>query len=199
MRRNAVANARLALVVGSAACWLDDAGAAKELAKFDAVCCIKRAGIHWPGTFDVWATLHPEFHAAFAKRRAELGLPGGYEVVAPPDRELGTKGKAKPEVTRTVSYRWPGMNASAGSGIYGAKVMLDAGYRVVLAGVPMNDDPHFLTHEKWKDGRWDGVNSFMPGLRAATPHLMGRVKSMSGYTKEILGAVTPEWLAESQA
>ncbi len=88
------------------------------------------------------------------------------------------------------------MNASGGSGIFGAKVMMDDGYRVILAGIPMNDDPHFLHHETWKDGNWKGVGSFLPGFEKATPHMLGKAKSMSGFTKQKLGAPTPEWLAE---
>lgn len=128
-----------------------------------------------------------------ARRKAE-GLPGGYEIVAPPCEEVGQHGK-EGNIARRVSYRWPGMNASAGSGIYGAKIMLDDGYRVVLAGMPMNDDPHFLKHEKWGEGNWNGVGSFLPGFEKALPHLQGRVKSMSGYTMEILGSPDPKWLA----
>lgn len=190
---------RFALVVGSAACVWDDVNDARALCKFDAICCVKRAGIEWPETFDVWAGLHPEHMKDYEARRRAKGLPGGYEIVCPPDAELGDPGKGIKGIHRRVGYRWPGMNASAGSGIYGAKVMTDAGYRAVLAGIPMNDDPHFLNHEKWGRGPWGAVTSFLEGLRFAVPHMRGRVKSMSGLTKEILGAPTPEWLAGSQS
>lgn len=184
---------KLALVIGSAACWMDDVNAARALTKFDAVCCVKRAGIHWPEPFQVWATLHPEFNDDFERRRKAEGHPGGYETVAPPDSELGTAGK-KRRIDRRVSYRYSGMNASGGSGLYGAKVMLDSGFNVVLAGIPMNDDPHFLKHETWGGGNWNGVSAFLVGFEAMTPHIKGRCKSMSGKTKEILGGPSPEWL-----
>lgn len=186
---------KLALVIGSAACWMDDVKAARAMAKFDAVCCVKRAGIHWPEPFQVWATLHPEFQEDFEKRRKAEGHPGGYEIVAPPDSELGTAGKKK-RVDRRVSYLYPGMNASAGSGMYGAKVMLDSGpeWLAVLAGIPMNDEPHFLKHEAWGTKPWTGVTSFLAGFKEMVPHIKGRCKSMSGHTKDILGVPTPEWL-----
>lgn len=185
---------KLALVVGSAACWMNDVNAARDLCTFDAVYCVKRAGIHWPEPFQVWATLHPEMMDDFEKRRAAEGLPGGYEIVAPPPNEVGMHGK-KGNIARRVSYRWPGMSSSAGSGIYGAKIALEDGFNVVLAGSPMNDDPHFLKHETHGTGKWSAVGSFLPGFENALPHLMGRVKSMSGLTREKLGAPTPEWLA----
>lgn len=187
---------KLALVVGSAACIWDDVRAARAMAQFDAVCCVKRAGIEWPEAFDVWAGLHPEYMKNFIARRRAKGYPDGYEIVCPPEKELGDIGRDINGIEpRRVSYLWPGMNASAGSGIYGAKAMLDAGYRVVLAGVPMNTEPHFLPHERWGKGKWSGLNSFMPGLQQAIPHMKGRVRSMSGKTKELLGAPDAEWLA----
>jgi hypothetical protein len=185
---------KLALVVGSAACIWDDVRNAREMATFDAVCCIKRVGIEWPEPFQVWATLHPEFMEDYEAKRAAKGYPGGHEIVCPPQFELGKHFKG-PEIPRRVPYNWKGMNASASSGIYGAKIMIDSGYRVVLAGVPMNNEKHFVFHEKWKDGPWAGLDGFTRGLELATPHLLGKCKSMSGKTKEILGAPTPEWLA----
>ena len=155
---------KLALVVGSAACMWDDVKEARKLATFDAVCCVKRAGIVWPEPFLIWAGLHPEFMADFEAKRAAAGFPGGYEVAAPPDYELGDVGKNKPGIKHRISYRWPGMNASAGSGIYGAKVMMELGYRVVLAGVPMDLQPHGVPHEKWGSGKWLGRDGFMTGL-----------------------------------
>lgn len=191
---------KLALVVGSAACVWDDVRAARALCKFDAVCCVKRVGIYWPEPFDVWATLHPEYQKDFEARRRAEGYPDGHIVVAPPDAELGEHGRAGAKyATRRVPYRWGGLGASAGSGIYGAKVMTGMGYRCVLAGIPMNDSPHFVPHEKWKDGAWSDVGRFTQGLEQSKRHLMGRVKSMSGRTREMFGYPTAEWLAESQA
>jgi hypothetical protein len=184
---------KLALVVGSAACLWDDVKAARALATFDAVCCVKRVGIKWPEPFQVWATLHPEMMDDFEKRRAAEGLPTGYEIVAPLASEVGMHG-AKGRIARRVSYKWPEMTSSAGSGIYGAKIMLNGGYKVVLAGIPMNDDPHFMKHETHGTGKWNAVGSFLPGFEKALPHLMGKVKSMSGLTREKLGAPDAEWL-----
>lgn len=186
---------KLALVVGSSQGMWDDVRAAREMAKFDAVCCVKRTGIEWPEPFDVWAGLHPEFMNDFVARRRAKGFRDGYEIVCPPDKELGEHGSGIPGIDRRVSYLWPGMNASAGSGIYGAKVMLDAGYNVVLAGIPMTTEPHFLNHDKWGKGTWNEVSSFISGMQQAIPHMKGRARSMSGETAKLLGRPDPEWLA----
>jgi len=184
---------KLALVVGSAACIWADAKAARELCNFDAVCCIKRAGIEWPEAFQFWATLHPEMMDDFEARRKANGLPGGYEIVAPLANEVGMHGK-KGNVKHRISYRWPGMNSSAGSGLYGAKAMIDLGYYVVLAGIPMNNEPHFLKHELWGTGDWNGLDSFLNGFEKSLPFLKDKCRSMSGRTKELLGLPDPTWL-----
>lgn len=192
---------KTALVVGCAANVWDDVTRAYRLTEeWDAICCVKSAGVHWEGHFDVWATLHPEMMDKYETERKTLGFPNGYEIIAPPAVELGDHGK-KGNVARRISYRWPGMNSSASSGIYGVKVMLDSGYdRVVIAGIPMSTEGgHFLPASKNAHGlirgdTWKHRDSFIPGFRDTLPFIQGKVKSMSGYTAEVLGTPTPEWL-----
>lgn len=184
------AHLKTALVVGCAANVWQEVLEAQSLTVFHAVYCVKMAGVHWPGTFKVWATLHPEWMDDYEAQRRALALPNGYEIVAPLPGEVGVHGN-KGNIARRVSYRWPGMNASASSGIYAAKVALEDGYdRVVLAGVPMQQDGgHFTRGRPWLQ-----VDSFIPGLELALPHLKEKVRSMSGRTKELLGAPDPAWL-----
>jgi len=137
----------------------------------------------------------------YVAERIAVGHPGGYEIVVPLPGEVG-EWKNTCKTARRVSYRWKGMNASASSGIYGAKVALDDGHdRVVLAGIPMTKDAgHFLPRTKNVAGDirgpvWLQRDSFTPGFELAKPHLLGKVRSMSGLTKEILGYPTIEWLA----
>lgn len=198
---------RKALVVGCARSVWDEVDAAQKLTKFDAVYCVKQAGIHWPGKFQVWATLHPEYMCGENERginyiaeRKALGLPDGYEIVSPLDGEVGSHaGKCKQ--SRKVTYRWPGMNASASSGIYAAKIALDDGFeRVVLAGIPFNSNAgHFLpstrnVNNEVRGKVWNQQENFLPGLLIAKKYMAGKVRSMSGYTAEILGSPTREWL-----
>ena len=193
-----------------------DVKAAQDLCDFDAVYCVKQAGIHWPNKFDVWAGLHPEYMRGendrvprlnYVAEREALGYPGGYEIVVPLDSEVGThSGKCKD--ARRVSYKWPGMSASASSGIFAAKVAMEDGFLVVLAGVPMTPQGgHFLPGTKNINGEtrgkvWLQRDSFASGdmrrpkgLEIAVPFMRGKVKSMSGYTKELLGYPTEAWLS----
>ena len=182
----------IALIVGCAANVWDDVRAAQSLTKFDAVYCVKLSGVHWPSKFKTWATLHPEYMNAYEAQRKELDLPGGYEIVAPLSNEVGQHGK-KGNITRRVSYRYKGMNSSASSGIYAAKVALEDGYKCVLAGIPMQDtDGHFLPTTKNVKGhirgaKWLDRDCFMNGFEMSLPHMRGKVTSMSGLTRKELG------------
>lgn len=178
----------IALVVGGAECVAEDMKAALALFTPDRIYAVNDIGAHLE-TLHVWCTLHPEFMDGWEAQRKARGLANGYEIVAPLPGEVGKHGN-KGRITRRVSYRWPKMNSSASSGIYGAKVALDDGHRVVLAGIPLDGSNHFLREKPWGQRE-----CFMPGFDLALPFLKGRVKSMSGHTMKVLGAPTPKWLA----
>ncbi len=181
-----------ALVIGCARdCWLE-AWQAKQLGKFDAIYCVKLAGVHFAESIRFhWIGLHPEFMSKYKEERAALGYHSDYETIAPLAGEVGMHGQHP--VDRRVSYRYPGMNSSASSGGYAAKVALDDGFdKVVLAGVPMRqEDSHFTRGKPWLQR-----DSFMRGFMDCLPHFKDRVRSMSGWTQEQLTAPTREWLAE---
>jgi hypothetical protein len=86
------------------------------------------------------------------------------------------------------------MTASGSSGLYAVKCLMDRGFeRIVLAGVPMQaSGAHFFDAKNWDD-----VDAFTAAWREQLPRLQGKVKSMSGWTREILGAPTAEWLGAS--
>lgn len=193
---------RKALIVGCARSVWDEVKAAQELCIFDATYCVKSAGIHWPGKFDVWVTLHPEAIDDYEAERKKLGFPGGYEIVSTLDGLVGMhKGKGK-NIRRKLDYRWPGMNASASSGIFAVKVAMDDGYeRIVLAGIPMDKDAgHFLpgtrtvNKETVRGPQWLHRDSFMPGFEIAKKFMAGKVRSMSGHTAKVLGSPDRAWL-----
>jgi hypothetical protein len=180
---------RRALVVGCSANVWQEVEQAQDLCLFDAVYCVKLAGVHWLGPRFVWATLHPEFMDDYEAQRKALGHHMDYEIVAPLPGEVGMHGK-KGNIARRVSYRYPGMNASASSGGYAAKIALEDGFdRVVLAGVPMSNDNHFSRGKPWTQR-----DSFTIGFKQSVKHFAGKVRSMSGWSQELLDAPSAEWL-----
>lgn len=181
---------RKALVIGCAGDVWKEVRKARDLCQFNAVYCVKIAGIHYNGGYFTWVGLHPEWMKQYVDERKALGRHSQYETVAPPDSELGTAGKGA-VIDRRASYRYPGMDSSASSGGYAAKVALDDGFdRVVLAGVPMDTERLHFTREK----PWLQRDSFTIGFKKSVPHFAGRVRSMSGWSMELLGQPDPAWL-----
>lgn len=182
---------RIALVVAGAECVFDDLNAALALFTPDRVYAVNDIGAHLE-TLHAWCTLHPEFMDKWEADRRRRGLPDGYEIVAPLENmgEHNNKGN----VTRRVSYRWDETTtSSASSGMFAVKVALHDGYdRVLLVGLPLDTSNHFARGRPWLERA-----SFIRGFENATPHLLGRVKSMSGHTRRVLGAPCAEWLAGS--
>lgn len=183
-----------ALVIGCAANVWNEVDEALKLFTPDRIYCVKLAAVHWPHKFDVFVTLHPEWAEAHKRQREALGYPMAFETVGPLAEELGKKHGHHP-VDRRTSYRWPGMNSSASSGIFAAKVALEDGCdRIVLAGIPLTATPAIKQHPKWGGKPWGELSSFTRGFDYAIQHLREKVRSMSGLTKAKLGAPTLEWL-----
>lgn len=193
---------KTALVIGCADGVWQEIAAAKAIARYDAIYCVKQIGIYYPEPFNVWATLHPEAMDDYEAQRDKFNFPKGYQIVAPPKHELSASHKDKGNIARRVSYLIsPQSNASASSGIYGAQVALKDGFdRIVLAGVPMSPEKgHFMPQSKSVSGQtrgttWTGHAAFVVGMNEILPRMMGKVRSMSGYTQKVLGAPTKEWL-----
>lgn len=150
----------------------------------DAVFAVNDIGTRWTGTLRAWVTLHPEHMAKWRAERAERGFPDASEHVG---HEMG-----QPGIDRATSYLWPDMNASGSSGLFAVKVAMEAGFdRIILAGIPMQaEGAHFFNSASWGE-----VASFTEAWKIALPLIAPHVRSMSGWTKELLGYPSAEWLA----
>lgn len=178
-----VRHGRRVLVLGGAACLWDDVERALALAEFDAVVACNEAAASWPGELDALVTLHPSKLSRWLKqRRTDTKAPAPGEIVS---------FKAGNGITRVVDYRWAGASTSGSSGLYTAKVALEMGFeRAVLCGIPVTQEPHFFDGRPWRD-----APKFRSAWKFALPHLRDNVRSMSGWTSELLGVPTAEWLA----
>jgi hypothetical protein len=88
-----------------------------------------------------------------------------------------------PEVDISESHSLP----SGSSALTGALAAITLGYdHIVLCGCPLTGNaPEGNPYE-----------AFRPGWEAKKDVLQGKVKSMSGWTRDLLGMPTKEWLAE---
>jgi hypothetical protein len=173
------------LVIGSARNWEEDVAAAEAMAEFKHFVVVKGVGCIWPREVDAWVTLHNEMIESQVADRKKAGFSDAKAIYSwdkPPKIRC---------ITHRTEFRWPNQKVSASSGIFGAKVAaVDLGFnRVVLCGCPLEagwgriDYTHAWTHAR----------SFIKGFLQAVPDMIN-VRSMSGFTREHLGAPTIEWL-----
>lgn len=193
-----------ALVLGGASCLWDDISAfwstasSSELNAFapekpwDIVVACNDAGVEWPGQLDAWVTLHPlffEMGKEWRKKRAAAGHPKALRYICHPEAVRGTRADRLTTPGLAASaYRFPGQDKSGSSGLFAAKVALvDLGAdRAVLCGIPLTATPHFFDKEPWKQAL-----DYQRQWRTVPKDILGRMRSMSGWTREFLGA--PEW------
>jgi hypothetical protein len=175
-----------ALVLGSALCVWNDIEVALNLSEFDGVIAVKDAGKLYPGEIVSWVSLHPERFAKEVPLRAKLGYPAAGELV-------GHYGSSAKGVT-LVDYKFIGQSSTGSSGLFGVKRAFELGFdKVVICGMPLE-----ASGGKLGEGRvWRGSVHFRRGWEQALPQIQYRVRSMSGWTRQLLGSPTAEWLGNS--
>lgn len=171
----------IALVLGGAQCLHEDVAAAQKLFKADIIVAVKDIGITWPHV-DYWATFHPErLPKELAQRRA-AGLPDPKKVYT-----------YRLRVPDKLNIPMQIIDTKGGSsGMMGTEVALLVADKVVLCGIPL--DPKQKHYRRPKKEGWPAALVYRKAWKAAYPKLKGRVRSMSGWTKELLGEPTEEWL-----
>lgn len=166
-----------ALILGGAECVWADAAAALQLFTPDAFICINDMIPRWPGRIDYVATLHPEKLDGWIRARSKLR------------RNLNFSVFAHKFVGPLVHHK---LQASKGSsGLFAVDVAMHERFDgIVLCGVPMNTDKHFL-----RDKPWTGYMGYRDHWLMKLDLIRPRTRSMSGWTRKRLGPPTIEWLA----
>lgn len=201
----------VALVLGFAECVADDVQALEEMLgrPWDGITvAVNDAGWWWPRRLDYWCSLHSEHFEAptrehpdrkgWRKRRAGLGYPDGYKTVAAAGHEA--RGGA---VDLVLGRAMRDGLSEGSSGLLGIQWGLTMQPKVVSCGIPMDRRPHH--RGTTAEGLFKTANEEADHKKLATfrrlweqeaVRLQGRVKSMSGWTRELFGAPTLEWLHE---
>lgn len=170
-----------ALILGGADCWLEDEKRARQLFTPDLIIACNHAGRDYPGQVDHWATLHLELFPGWIATRRANGLPDAKTLWVRSDKGpvLGF------ETMRAQT--WGGS-----SGLFCVAVGTHLGLApMVLCGIPLRPErAHFDTPKK----RWVEATQYRPGWIRHLHQMKGKVKSMSGWTGELLGQPTQEWI-----
>lgn len=174
---------RVALIIGGAVGGWEQRAEALELvttAGLEVVSvAINDAGTEHPDSLDEWVSLHPEKFQVWERKREEAGLGGGYRK--------WTQEARRHHATNTAR-RW----RDGSSGLTAIDVALNGVgcAAAILCGVPMDDSVN-----RYHGRGWGKYRRCRRGFQRAVPEFGGRVRSLAGWTREILGAPAPEWLA----
>jgi len=149
-------------------------------------------GTVYSDRIDYWVTLHPEKMLQWQRLRRQNGYNDDYCTISHEIYQPGTIPTGDPRIDKAVKYAYPGMNGSGSSGLLAVKAAQEEGYdRIVLAGVPMTrEQRHFFTNDLWNER-----DMFHRAWITAKPYIKDSVRSLSGWTKELLGYPTPTWFA----
>lgn len=171
----------IAFALGGADTLWDDLKAASALVEPDLVVACNDALVHYPGPLAAACSLHHEKMERWLKDR----VASGFNV---PDRVFARIGGAPFEET---DYMLPGQLRTGSSGLFAVKVaLIDLGAaKVICCGIPMDKRPHFFS-----GANWQASQIHKTGWVQALPEIEDRVKSMSGWTRKLLGEPTKEWL-----
>jgi hypothetical protein len=169
----------IAFVFGSAACLAADMEQALAVGQPDMIIAVNAASVAVMGPVPHLATMHPANADGWLDQRRRRGLPD-------PDRMWCPEGSPGGQ-----GARWSHAPAWGGSsGLFAVSVAVAAGAeRVVLCGVPLDAQPHF------DDPRpWTAALLYRHAWTIRRSVLRVFVRSCSGWTRELLGPPTAEWL-----
>ena len=176
------------LCIGSAACKDADIAAAAELGVDPAewvVVGVNHAGRDWPGLLDHWVTFHCENMPAWAHQREKAGLLPAANFWTTERRPV------PPGIPWRRAPNWGGS-----SGLLAIAVGLELkAARILACGIPLD---HEQGHYDSPGVKWRDAVNYRRGWK---DHLaiMGCVRSMSGWTRGLLGAPDEAWLAADGA
>jgi len=176
---------KVALIVGCAPCWEDDLNRFKTIcSEFD----VFAIGLDCPYKEEIkyFVTYHIEDIEAYKRKRT-----GDYKIISHTNDfiKYSRERRKKPEWANTnVDIVYPHQAPSGSSSLLGTKAALfKLGYnKVVLIGCPMDTGSI--------ENKAKSYSVFRKGWLYFKSDLVGKVKSMSGWTRELLGEPTKEWI-----
>jgi hypothetical protein len=180
-----------AIVVGRSAAALEEYEAARALGVYDAVIVVGAMVVDFPWRVDHLVSWHAVLFAHWARKRASAGHPplGDTRFWGARFRNRHVKGPPG----MSVEYVTCVGGSSGFLAAHGVALGVLGATRVVLAGIPLEAGAgHFGAGNK----SWGEADLYWQTWLDHESELRGRVRSMSGRTRTLLGAPDMEWLEE---
>lgn len=185
-----MAERKMMIILGTASCLEDDLENFREIdaRAFPVANGEKRyqylaVGVdcadRYLGRIDHAVSYHPREFKAYEKDNKIM--PGFYErrQAAGGNLDYQTHTHSRPELGHRV---WPYFSPSGSSAMLGVEVALGLGYdKIIVCGCPLTDKGYARFQKGW-DARLDKIKD--------------KVRAMSGYPRQLLGAPTEEWLTQ---
>ncbi len=172
------------LVIGGADCVWADITAATALFEPDAYFVINDMITLWPGPCDYACSLHAEKIPEWIRRRAHNGYPAIGEVWC--HKLASGRGRQQGSGVDRLTPDWAGS-----SGLFACKVAIQEKFdRIVVCGVPLDAAQNHIDRHR----PWNAANAFRGGWKTRKKLIAPYVRSMSGFTKDLLGGPTADWL-----
>lgn len=182
-----------ALIFGRSRGVWEDMARAQALGDYDLIIGVGSTGVDYPGKMDVWISFHAVFFDHWSQKRAAKGYPPCQEYWSSTHRGRPVPSRM-PAPDSKIEVRYYYFQGGS-SGLVATAIALDplGCDRVVLAGIPM--DPEAGQYDT--DQPWTEALKHRQFWERDKDKLLGKVKSMSGWTREFLGEPTREWLSDN--
>jgi hypothetical protein len=150
----------------------------------------------WPRTLHHAVTLHAEKLPDWIKRRQQRGYSNDFVTWT----ARGHEARGEP-TDRVLSDIMRSGISEGSSGLLAVQVALELGLRAVLCGIPMDRRPHFQgsTAEgpfqtEYPESDRQKLQGFRGVWESEMSRLQGCVRSMSGWTCDVLGSPDLEFI-----
>jgi hypothetical protein len=176
--------------MGSGRCLWDDLR--RVNLKGWGVIAVNGTALYYKGKIDHACSLHPEEPTIWTSLRKAYFCES-CTILTHAHAALGKQFSPSYE---EADYSWQIEDANSGtSGLFGVMLALALGYdRIILAGIPMDDQGHFYDPPWLTDGCFKSDFVRSEWRRISQIYFDGRVKSLSGWTKDLLGEPDDTWL-----
>jgi len=162
------------IIMGIAPCLEEDLAAILNHENYDFMAIGLDCSDRYLGRIQHVATYHAYELPEFKERRERAG--GNLDYLTHAIEPYGL----------WVNHIWPYRRPSGTSALLGVQAAMQLGYKmIIVAGCPLTDDRYTV--------RWDTHR----GWTSQFEEIKDKVRSMSGWTRGLLGAPTPEWLGKS--
>lgn len=172
------------IVLGSAPGWADDIEDARKYAPDWPIVAVNGVGTLVEDDITVWVSVHGRDLVKWMPMRAERGFNTDYTAYgnfADADADGG-------------AIRWNRPNSGGSSGLHAVELALEMEYkRIILCGMPLDGQERVRSLDGITVEGVCAYQAYHDAWEKAESKLRDRVKSMSGWTKKLLGKPTKGW------